>query len=802
MKYILWYDQIGLEHIDLVGGKNASLGEMVNKLKNTQVLVPEGFAITSDAYTALIEQNNINEKLAKLLFNISKENVAELASAGKQARNLIKQTGLPQSLSKAILQAYKSLCDKEQRDVEVAVRSSATAEDLPGASFAGQQESFLNIHGEAALLEACLNCFASLFTDRAIAYRIDKGFDHMSVRLSIGVQKMVRSDLASSGVMFSLDPETGFKDSVLVTSSYGLGENIVAGRIDPDEFLVFKPTLKQGYRSIVRRKVGAKQYRLIYSGHGSRTTKNLDTLPEERKVLSITDDEVLQLARIACTIEEHYSAQAKRHMAMDIEWAKDGITNQIYIVQARPETIHTKENVSELTTWKLDQSGEVILQGQAIGEKIGAGPVRKIRSCAELDSFQRGEVLVADMTDPDWEPVMKKASAIITNKGGRTCHAAIVSRELGVPCVVGTNNATMLLKDSQEVTVCCAAQNPGKVFNSKLAFSMQTLKLDELPKIDTKIMMVLGNPEQAMSFSQLPSQGVGLARLEFIIAHEVRVHPLALTRFDQLEDLEVKEQIKQLTSNYSKKEDYFIEKLAEGIATIASAFYPKEVIVRLSDFKTNEYANLLGGKQFEPLEENPMLGFRGASRYYSEHYKDGFALECRAFNKVRKEMGLTNVKVMIPFCRTVDEGKQVIAEMAKNELIQHEDGLEVYVMCEIPANVILLDQFAQIFDGFSIGSNDLTQLVLGLDRDSQIVAKLFDERNDAVKRFISQAIREAKKANRKIGICGQAPSDYPEFAKFLLEQGIDSISLSPDTLVKTMILLAQEEANTKLTVKV
>ncbi|MDX2108357.1 MAG: phosphoenolpyruvate synthase [Candidatus Melainabacteria bacterium] len=802
MKYILWYDQIGLGHIDLVGGKNASLGEMVNKLKDTEVLVPEGFAITSDAYTALIEQNNINDKLAKLLCDISKENVAELANVGKQARNLIKQTGLPQALSQEILQAYKSLCDKEKRDVEVAVRSSATAEDLPGASFAGQQESFLNIHGEAALLEACLNCFASLFTDRAIAYRIDKGFDHMSVRLSIGVQKMVRSDLASSGVMFSLDPETGFKDSVLVTSSYGLGENIVAGRIDPDEFLVFKPTLKQGFRSIVRRKVGAKQYRLIYSGHGSRTTKNLDTLPEERKVLSITDDEVLKLARIACTIEEHYSSQAKRHMAMDIEWAKDGNTNQIYIVQARPETIHTKENVSELNTWKLDQPGEVILQGQAIGEKIGAGPVRKIRSCAELDSFQKGEILVADMTDPDWEPVMKKASAIITNKGGRTCHAAIVSRELGVPCVVGTNNATMILKDNQEVTVSCAPQNPGKVFAGRLAFSMQTLKLDELPKINTKIMMVLGNPEQAMAFSQLPSQGVGLARLEFIIAHEVRIHPLALTRFDQLEDIQVKEQVQQLTFNYSKKEDYFIEKLAEGIATIASAFYPKEVIVRLSDFKTNEYANLLGGKQFEPLEENPMLGFRGASRYYSEHYKDGFALECRALNKARKEMGLSNLKVMIPFCRTVDEGKQVIAEMAKNGLVQHEDGLEIYVMCEIPANVILLDQFAEIFDGFSIGSNDLTQLVLGLDRDSQIVAKLFDERNEAVKRFISQAIREAKKANRKIGICGQAPSDYPEFAKFLLEQGIDSISLSPDTLVKTIILLAQEEAKTKLTVKV
>lgn len=802
MKYIRWYDQIGLEHIDLVGGKNASLGEMVNKLKGTNVLVPDGFAITSQAYTFVIEQNDIKNKLTELLSNISKENIAQLAFAGKQARNLIKQAGLPQILSEEILQAYKKLCTKEKREVEVAVRSSATAEDLPGASFAGQQESFLNIHGEAALLEACLNCFASLFTDRAIAYRIDKGFDHMSVRLSIGVQKMVRSDLASSGVMFSLDPETGFKDSVLVTSSYGLGENIVAGRIDPDEFLVFKPTLKQGYRSIVRRKIGAKQYRLIYSGHGSRTTKNLDTLPEEQRVLSISDDDVLRLARIACAIEEHYSNQAGHHMAMDIEWAKDGIDNQLYIVQARPETVHTQENVSDLTSWKLDEKGSVILEGQAIGEKIGAGPVRKIRSCQELDLFQNGEVLVADMTDPDWEPVMKKASAIITNKGGRTCHAAIVSRELGVACVVGTNNATMLLKDKQEVTVCCAPQNPGKVFAGKLAFSMQTLKLNEIPKIDTKIMMILGNPAQAMAFSQLPSQGVGLARLEFIIAHEVRIHPLALTRYDEINDPLVKKQIDQLTLNYSNKEDYFVQKLAEGIATIASAFYPKDVIVRLSDFKTNEYANLLGGKQFEPIEENPMLGFRGASRYYSEHYKDGFALECRALNMVRKEMGLANVKVMIPFCRTVDEGKQVIAEMSKNGLVQHENGLEIYVMCEIPANVILLDQFAQIFDGFSIGSNDLTQLVLGLDRDSQIVAKLFDERNEAVKRFITQAIKAAKKANRKIGICGQAPSDYPEFARFLLEQEIDSISLSPDSLVKTIILLAKEEAKTKLTAKV
>lgn len=793
MKYIIWYDQIGLAQIDLVGGKNASLGEMVSRLSGSQVRVPPGFAVTSDAYKLLIEQKNIDNKLAKLLTGISKENIDELTRAGKQARNMIKEAGLPPELSLEIKEAYRKLCQMEQNEVEVAVRSSATAEDLPGASFAGQQESFLNIHGEAALLEACLNCFASLFTDRAIAYRIDKGFDHMSVRLSIGVQKMVRSDLASSGVMFSIDPETGFNNAVLITSSYGLGENIVAGRVDPDEFIVFKPTLKNGFRSIIKRKVGSKQFRMIYSGHGTRTTENIKTLPEESQVLSISDDEVLELARLACTIEDYYSKLNGQHTPMDIEWAKDGRDGKLYIVQARPETVHSGHKVSVLETWHLDEKGKELLNGQAIGERIGAGPVRKIRSRHELNLFQAGEVLVTDMTDPDWEPVMKKAAAIITNRGGRTCHAAIVSRELGVPCVVGTGNATMLLEDENEVTVSCATGSAGKVYAGRLAFSLSKLNLDELPQTKTKIMMILGNPEQAFSLCHLPVQGVGLAREEFIIAHQVKIHPLALTRFDQLEDEKEKEEIERLTANYNPRQNYFVQKLAEGIATIAGAFYPRDVIVRLSDFKTNEYANLLGGKQFEPVEENPMLGFRGASRYYDERYKDGFALECRALNMARKEMGLTNVKIMVPFCRTPEEGRRVVDEMAQHGLIAGDDGLEIYVMCEIPSNVIVLDEFAKIFDGFSIGSNDLTQLVLGLDRDSEIVAKLFDERNEAVKRFISQAIQSAKEAKRKIGICGQAPSDYPEFARFLVEQGIDSISLNPDTVVKTLLLLAKEE---------
>jgi pyruvate,water dikinase len=792
MKYIAWYDQICLEQIELVGGKNASLGELVSNLKN-DILVPPGFVVTSDAYLALIEQGQTKIKLTKLLQNINKENMDELSMAGKQARNLIKEAGLPDALIAEIKAAYRELCEREQSEIEVAVRSSATAEDLPGASFAGQQETFLNVRGELALLDACLNCFASLFTDRAIAYRIDKGFDHMLVRLSIGVQKMVRSDLASSGVIFTLDPETGFNDVVLVSSSYGLGENIVAGKVDPDEFLVFKPTLKKGFRPIIKRKIGAKQFRMVYSGHGTRTTTNLETLPEDRQVSSISDGEVLELARLACTIEDHYSKRFNRRTPMDIEWAKDGNDGKLYIVQARPETIHAGLIVHEIETWKLDEEGKELLCGQAIGEKIGSGPVRKIRSRLELNQFHAGDVLVTDMTDPDWEPVMKKASAIITNRGGRTCHAAIVSRELGVPCVVGTKNATLLLDDQSEVTVSCAPASAGKIYAGRLSFSSSKLKLDELPKIKTKIMMILANPEQAFSLSNLPVEGIGLAREEFIIAHNVRVHPLALTRYDQLNDEGVKAEIDILTAGFKPRENYFVQKLAEGIATIAGAFYPKDVIVRLSDFKSNEYANLLGGKQFEPVEENPMIGFRGASRYYDERYKDGFALECLALRSVRKEMGLNNVKVMVPFCRTPEEGKLVIAEMAKHGLIQGEDGLEVYVMCEIPSNVIALDQFAQIFDGFSIGSNDLTQLVLGLDRDSEIVAKLFDERNTAVMRFISQAIQSAKAASRKIGICGQAPSDYPEFARFLIEQKIDSISLNPDTVVKTLLMLSKEE---------
>jgi pyruvate,water dikinase len=683
----------------------------------------------------------------------------------------------------------------------VAVRSSATAEDLPEASFAGQQESFLNIKGETALLDACLNCFASLFTDRAIAYRLDNGFDHDAVRLSIGVQKMVRSDLAASGVIFTIDPESGFRDIVLVTASYGLGENIVAGRVDPDEFILFKPTLRKGYQAIVRRKVGAKQFRLLYSGHGTRTTKNVETRTEERQRLCITDSEATLLARWSMSIEKHYSQRYGRLTAMDIEWAKDGNDGQLYIVQARPETIHHAERETVLESYRMVTAGPVLVQGKAIGEKIGAGKARLISNVSELSKFEDGEVLIADMTDPDWEPVMKRASAIVTNRGGRTCHAAIVSREIGVPCIVGTGRATVSLSEGREITVSCAPGASGLVFDGIQQFKREEIRLEELPKTHTKIMLNLGNPDQALALASLPVSGVGLVREEFVIANEIKVHPLALTRFDSLSDPQAKYEIEKLTANYSSKTDYFVKKLAEGIGTIAAAFYPREVIVRLSDFKTNEYANLLGGKQFEPAEENPMLGFRGASRYYSEHYRDGFALECEALKMIRETMGLTNVKIMVPFCRTPEEGKLVIAEMAKNGLVQGQNGLEVYVMCELPSNVIAADLFAEIFDGFSIGSNDLTQLVLGVDRDSDIIADLFDERSEPVKRMISMAVTAAKAAGRKIGICGQAPSDYPEFARFLIDLGIDSMSLNEDAVLRTLLDVAAKEKQSYCTAK-
>ncbi len=795
--FIRWFKDVTMDDVSLVGGKNASLGEMISGMSLSGIHVPNGFCITAKAYDFLLDQGGLKEKLENILAKVNKNDVVDLASRARTVRSLIKKNGMPSELSDEIIAAYRKLAEEFGEEPDVAVRSSATAEDLPDASFAGQQESFLNIRGEVELLDACLNCFASLFTDRAISYREDQNFDHMLVKLSIGVQKMVRSDLGAAGVIFTLDTESGFPDAVLVTSAYGLGDNVVAGRVDPDEFVVFKTTLKQGFDPIVRRRVGAKQFRMIYSGHGTKTTTNVEVTPELRDKLSITDEEVLQLASWACGIESYYSERLNRKTAMDIEWAKDGCDGKLYIVQARPETVHSSKTGNRMETYRLEERGKAILKGRSIGEKIGAGPARIIRDVHGLSAFQDGDILVADMTDPDWEPIMKRASGIITNRGGRTCHAAIISREIGVPCVVGTGRGTEVLADGQQITVSCAEGDTGIIYDGNLAFKKLEVNLNELPQTNTAIMVNAGNPEQAFTLAQLPVAGVGLAREEFIIANEVKVHPLALTRFDQLVDQDSRKAIIEMTKNYSTKEEYFVQKLSEGVGTIAAAFYPRQVIVRLSDFKTNEYANLIGGKQFEPQEDNPMIGFRGASRYYDEKYSDGFALECQAIRIVREKMGLVNVKIMIPFCRTVDEGRKVLAELSKNGLNRGVDGLEVYVMCELPSNIFAMDDFADLFDGFSIGSNDLTQLVLGIDRDNEILSPQFDERNPAVKAAIEMAVSKAKKKGRKIGICGQAPSDYPEFTQFLLSLGIDSISLSEDAVIKTILLVSEEESNLK-----
>ncbi|MCS7046715.1 MAG: phosphoenolpyruvate synthase, partial [Gemmataceae bacterium] len=760
------------------------------------IKVPDGFAITAAAYRHFLRRNRLTEAIRAALAGLDTRNLADLAERGRHLRELLLNAPLPADLEDQIRSAYAQLCAEYGPHTDVAVRSSATAEDLPGASFAGQQESYLAIRGERSLLDACRHCLASLFTDRAISYRVDKGFDHLAVALSIGVQKMVRSDRGAAGVLFTLDTETGFPDVVLINSAYGLGESVVKGRVDPDEFLVFKPTLRAGCRPIIKRVVGGKQERLVYARRGGQSTRVVPVPVEERRRFSITDDDVLQLARWGCLIEEHYSHVQGRPTPMDIEWAKDGLTGELFILQARPETVHALARKATVETYRLLQRGPVLVTGKAVGEKIGAGHARVIRDVEALAEFQPGEVLVADMTDPDWEPTMKMAAAIVTNRGGRTCHAAIVSREIGVPCVVGTQVGTARLATGRPVTVSCAEGEIGTVYDGLLKFERQTLDLGSLPRPRTKIMVNVGNPDQAFSFSSLPNDGVGLARLEFIISSSIQVHPLALVHFDTLPEGPAKERIRELTADYADKTDYFVDRLAEGVAQIAAAFYPKDVIVRLSDFKSNEYAGLIGGETFEPKEENPMLGFRGASRYYDPRYRDGFLLECRAMKKVRETMGLTNVKLMVPFCRTVAEGKKVLAVLAEAGLRRGEQGLEVFVMCEIPANVILAEDFAEIFDGFSIGSNDLTQLTLGLDRDSEIVAHLFDERNPAVKRLIAEVIRRAHACGRKVGICGQAPSDYPEFARFLVECGIDSISLNPDTVVKTTRDLAAMEAGT------
>lgn len=784
-RFIRWFAELGIGDVGLVGGKNASLGEMYRELTPRGIKIPNGFAVTAEGYRHLLQVGGLDNTIREILADLDTRDLTNLAERGRRVRDAILATPLPHDLTQEITAAYAELCAEYPAEADVAVRSSATAEDLPDASFAGQQESFLNIRGERALLDACRQCLASLFTDRAISYRVDKGFDHFAVALSIGVQRMVRSDLGAAGVLFTLDTESGFPDVVLINSAYGLGESVVKGRVDPDEFLVFKPTLRKGLRPILKRAVGAKQEKLIYATRGGRSTRIVPVPTEERERLSLSDEEVLILARWGCLIEDHYSRKAGRPMPMDVEWAKDGRTGELFIVQARPETVHALARKATLVTYRLAERGKVLLTGKSIGEKIGTGAVRVIRDVDELHQFRPGEVLVADMTDPDWEPTMKMAAAIVTNRGGRTCHAAIVSREIGVPCVVGTENATGLLHTGQAVTVSCAEGEIGVVYDGTLKFTRETVDVGTLPRPRTKVMMNLGNPDQAFTLSFLPNDGVGLAREEFIISSAIQVHPLALVHFDTLPAGPVKERIARLTRAYQHKPDYFVDRLAEGVGQIAAAFYPKEVIVRLSDFKTNEYAGLLGGEAFEPKEENPMLGFRGASRYYDDRYREGFLLECRAMKKVREEMGLTNVKLMVPFCRTIEEGKKVLAVMADAGLRRGENGLEVYVMCEIPANVILTEEFAEIFDGFSIGSNDLTQLTLGLDRDSAIVAHLFDERNPAVKRLVQDVIRRAQACGRKVGICGQAPSDYPEFARFLVTCGIDSISLNPDTVLKT-----------------
>lgn len=792
-EFIRWFRDLGIEDIPNVGGKNASLGEMVRELASAGINVPNGFAITADAYRYFLAEAGIDQQITRLLDGLNPQNLNDLRRRGAEIRHSIIAAPLPADLEQAIIEAYLALGHDRIVPLDVAVRSSATAEDLPDASFAGQQETYLNVQGPTALLDACRRCFASLFTDRAISYRHDKGFDDLKIALSVGVQQMVRSDLASSGVMFSIDTETGFRDAVLINAAYGLGENVVQGSVNPDEFMVFKPTLRAGFRPIVKRALGSKEFKLIYDVGGSKMVKNVPVPPGDRARFSTSDEEVLQLARWACLIEEHYGRKKGEACPMDMEWAKDGQTGELFIVQARPETVQSRKPTDVIDAYRLKQRGRVLVSGQSVGEKIGGGPVRVIKDAQHLASFQSGEVLVTDKTDPDWEPVMKRAAAIVTNRGGRTCHAAIVSRELGVPAVIGTQHGTDLLHDGALVTVSAAEGAVGNVYEGRLEFDVERISLAKTGRPKTKIMLNVGNPDEAFALSFLPNDGVGLARMEFIISTAIAIHPMALVEYERLDDPALKAEIDKLTSRYRDKPQFFVDRLAEGVAQIAAAFYPKDVIVRLSDFKTNEYANLLGGKRYEPTEENPMIGFRGASRYYDPRYRDAFALECRAMKKARDEMGLTNIKLMIPFCRTVWEGECVQQEMARHGLHRGEGGLELYVMCEIPSNVVCAADFAEIFDGFSIGSNDLTQLVLGVDRDSEIVAHVFDERNAAVERMIAEVIQTCKKIGRKIGICGQAPSDYPEFARFLVEQGIDSLSLSADVIVKTTAQVLEVE---------
>lgn len=788
---ILWFSQISINDIARVGGKNASLGEMYRELTSHGIRVPNGFATTADAFREFMQVNCLGDRIAARLQGLDPHNVTDLRTRGAAIREMILATELTHELAAEIMSAYGVLSGPGNQ-AAVAVRSSATAEDLPDASFAGQQESFLNISGQYGLLDACKRCFASLYKDRAISYRIDRGFAHDKVALSIGVQRMVRSDLASAGVIFTLDTESGFRDAVLINAAYGLGENVVQGTVNPDEYCVFKTTLRQGFRPIIRKAVGTKETKLVCTA-GGKSVRNMPVPPAERIRFALADDEILDLARWACVIEDHYSRKRGQPTPMDIEWAKDGETGALFILQARPETVQSRRDLNEIETYHLTDCPAPLVTGRSVGDRVATGKVRVIPDARHLEQFEASEILVTDKTDPDWEPVLKKAAAIVTNRGGRTCHAAIVSRELGVPAVVGTANGTEILKDGMVVTVSCAEGDVGRVYPGAVPFTVERTSLQTFVKPRTKIMMNVAKPDEAFALSFLPNDGAGLVRMEFIISNSIQIHPLALLEYEHLQDAGARRRIDELTAGYTDKAQYFVDRLAQGIAMIAAAFHPKEVIVRLSDFKTNEYAHLVGGEAYEPREENPMIGFRGASRYYHPRYQAGFALECLAIRKVRDDMGLTNVKVMIPFCRTVEEGRRVQEEMARHGLIRGINHLEIYVMCEIPSNAILADAFAEIFDGFSIGSNDLTQLILGVDRDSDIVAPLFDERNPAVKRMIADVIAACRKRGRKIGICGQAPSDYPEFAEFLVEHGIDSISLTPDTVLRTSAAVLDQE---------
>jgi len=783
---VLWYEVLGMNDVDRVGGKNASLGEMISNLSNVGVQVPGGFATTSYAFNEFLEQSGINDKIYQLLDNLDVDDLAALAKSGETIRNWIIETPFLPKMQEDISKAYSTLADGFADDASFAVRSSATAEDMPDASFAGQQETFLNVRGFEAVMIAIKHVYASLFNDRAISYRVHQGYDHRGVALSAGIQRMVRSDIASSGVMFSIDTESGFEDVVFITSSYGLGEMVVQGAVNPDEFYVHKPTLAKGKPAVVRRNIGSKAIKMIYTSdqnHG----KQVEIVDIEEKLsnqFSLTDDEVQELAKQAVIIEKHYQRP------MDIEWAKDGLDGKLYIVQARPETVRSRESANVMEQFQLQATADVICEGRSIGHKIGSGEAKVLASLAEMDKIKPGDVLVTDMTDPDWEPIMKRASAIVTNRGGRTCHAAIIAREMGIPAVVGCGNATTLIANGDDVTVSCAEGDTGFIYNGKLDFTVTTSEVDSMPDVPLKIMMNVGNPDRAFGFARLPHAGIGLARLEFIINKMIGIHPKALLNFDeQSEDL--KDEINDIIVGYSSPVEFYVAKLTEGIATLASAYSPEKVIVRMSDFKSNEYANLVGGDVFEPEEENPMIGYRGAARYISKDFRDCFALECEAIKRVRNDMDLTNVEVMIPFVRTVEEAEQVIEILAENGLKRGENGLRVIMMCELPSNCLLADQFLDHFDGFSIGSNDLTQLTLGLDRDSGLIAHLFDERNPAIKALLSMAIKACKARGKYVGICGQGPSDHPDFAAWLVEEGIDSVSLNPDTVLATWLYIAE-----------